>query len=117
MRSSYRATSLKIKTSLGLTLFQESKDYGEWFNKLIKYAVTMDSCQREQEPTATEDQVSSNIYGSKLKYPASVNNTSSSSTSSADDETLKRCDGFKELMQFLKEDSERQVRVSTFFLT
>ena len=70
LRSGYRATSLKIKTSSGLTLFQESKDYGERFNKLIKYAVTMGSCQREQEPTATENQVSSNISGSKLKYPA-----------------------------------------------
>ena len=31
------------------------KDYGQWFNKLIQYISTMDSCQLEQaiEPSAT----------------------------------------------------------------
>ena len=50
-----RAAALKTKTTSDITRFQESKDYGQWFNKLMQYISTMDSCQREQaiEPSAT----------------------------------------------------------------
>ena len=50
-----RAAALKTKTTSGIKCFQESKDYGQWFNKLVQYISTMDSYQREQaiEPSAT----------------------------------------------------------------
>ena len=70
-----RAAALKIKTSSGIKRFQESKDYGEWFSKLMQYVVTMDSCQRGQEiePSAIEHQASPNISGNDLSYQVSVN--------------------------------------------
>ena len=50
-----RPAALKTKTTSGTKRFQESKDCGHWFNKLMQYISTMDSCQREQviEPSAT----------------------------------------------------------------
>ena len=32
-----RAAALKTKTFSGVKRFQESKDYGQWFNKLTQY--------------------------------------------------------------------------------
>ena len=43
----YRAAALKAKTTSGIKRFQESKYYGQCFNKLMQYISTMDSCQRE----------------------------------------------------------------------
>ena len=75
-----RAAALKIRTSSGIKRFQESKDYGEWFNKLMRYVVTMGSCQRGQsiEPSAVKHQASPNISGNDLSFQVSVNDTSSS---------------------------------------
>ena len=77
-----RAAALKIRTSSEIKHFQESKDYLEWFNKLMQYIVTMDSCQHGQatEPSATEHQASPNISGNDLLYQVSVIDTSSSSS-------------------------------------
>ena len=38
-----RADTIKTKTTSGIKPFQESKDYGQWFNKLMQYISTMDS--------------------------------------------------------------------------
>ena len=75
-----RAAALKIRTSSGIKRFQESKDSGEWFNELMRYVVTMNSCQRGQsiEPSAVEQQASPNISGNDLLHQVSVNDTSSS---------------------------------------
>ena len=85
------AAALKLKTSSGITRFQESKDYGQWFNKLMQYVVKMDSCQCGQaiEPSAIEHQASPNICGNDLSYQVSVNDTSSSSSPSVNEETPK----------------------------
>ena len=50
-----RAAALKTNTTSGIKRFQVSKDYGQWFNKLMQHISMMDSCQREQaiEPSAT----------------------------------------------------------------
>ena len=37
-----RAAALKTKTSSGIKRFQESKDYGNWFNKLMQYVLTIE---------------------------------------------------------------------------
>ena len=86
-----RAAALKIKTSSGIKRFQESKDYGEWFSKLMQYVVTIDSCQRGQaiEPSAMEHQASPNISRNDLSYQVSVNDTSSSSSPSVNEESPK----------------------------
>ena len=85
------AAALKLKTSSAITRFQESKDYRERFNKLMQYVVTMDSCQCGQaiEPSAIEHQASPNICGNDLSYQFSVNDTSSSSSPSVNEETSK----------------------------
>ena len=59
-----RAAALKTKTTSGITRFQESKDYGQWFNKLMQYISTMDSCQREQaiESSATMNDLECSSY-------------------------------------------------------
>ena len=59
-----RAAALKTKTTSDITRFQESKDYGQWFNKLMQYISTMDSCQREQaiEPSATMNDLECSSY-------------------------------------------------------
>ena len=153
-----RAAALKIKTSSGIKRFQESKDYGEWFSKLMQYVVTMDSCQRGQAigPSAIEHQANPNIPGNDLSSQVSVNNTSSSSSPSVDEESSKTKqkrfvpdresrnkikkkesienvfgelnstlneikkslsnDGTNELIQFLKEDSEKQAKRDNMFL-
>ena len=56
--------ALKTKTNSGIKCFQESKDYGQWFNKLMQYISTMDSCQREQaiEPSATMNDLECSSY-------------------------------------------------------
>ena len=86
-----RAAALKIKTSSRIKWFQESKDYGEWFSKLIQYLVTTDSCQCGQaiEPSAIEHQASPNISGNDFLYQVSVNDTSSSSSPSVNEESSK----------------------------
>ena len=154
----YRAAAFKIKTSSGIKRFQESKDYGESFSKLMQYVVTMDSCQRGQaiEPSAIEHQANPNISGNDLSSQVSVNNTSSSSSPSVDEESSKTKqkrfvpdresrnkikkkesienvfgelnstlneikkslsnDGTNELIQFLKEDSEKQAKRDNMFL-
>ena len=50
-----RAAALKTNTTSGIKRIQVSKDYGQWFNKLMQHISMMDSCQREQaiEPSAT----------------------------------------------------------------
>ena len=86
-----RAAALKIKTSSRIKRFQESKDYGEWFSKLMHYLVTMDSCQRGQaiKPSAIEHQASPNISGNDLLYQVFVIDTSSSSSPSVNEESSK----------------------------
>ena len=61
---------MKIKSSSGIKPFQESKGYEEWFNKLMQYVVTMDTCQRGQaiEPSDIEPKASPNISGNDLLY-------------------------------------------------
>ena len=83
------AAALKIKTSSGIKRFQESKDYGEWFSKLMQHVVTMGSCQRGQaiEPSAIKHQASANISGNDLSYQ--VWYTSSSSSPSENEESSK----------------------------
>ena len=50
-----QAVALKTKTISGTKRFQESKGYGQWFDKLMQYISTIDSCQHGQaiEPSAT----------------------------------------------------------------
>ena len=57
----------------------------------MQYVVTMDSCQRGQaiEPSAIEHQANPNISGNDLSSQVSVNNTSSSSSPSVDEESSK----------------------------
>ena len=59
-----RAAALKAKTTSGIKRFQESKDYGQCFNKLMQYISTMDSCQREQaiQPSATMNNLECSSY-------------------------------------------------------
>ena len=59
-----RAAALKAKTTSGIKRFQESKDYGQCFNKLMQYISTMDSCQREQaiEPGTTINDLECSSY-------------------------------------------------------
>ena len=84
-----RAAALKIKTNSGIKRFQESKDYGEWFSKLMQHVVTMGSCQRGQaiEPSAIKHQASANISGNDLSYQ--VWYTSSSGSPSENEESSK----------------------------
>ena len=58
------ATALIIKTTSGIKRFQESKDYGQSFDKLMQYISTMDSCQREQatQPSATMNNLECSSY-------------------------------------------------------
>ena len=147
-----------MNTSSGIKRFRESKDYGEWFSKLMQYVVTMDSRQRGQatEPSAIEHQASPNISGHDFTYQVSVNDTSSSSSPSLNEQSSKTkrkrfvpdlesrnkitkkestenvfgelnstlteikesvCnDGTNELIQFIKEDSEKQAKRYNMFL-
>ena len=59
-----RAAALKTKTTSGIKRFQESKDYGQWFNKLMQYISTIVSCQREQaiELSATMNHLEFSSY-------------------------------------------------------
>ena len=124
----------------------------------MQYVVTMDSCQRGQgiEPSATEHQASPNISGNDLSYQDSVNDTSSSSSPSVNEEssktkrknfvpdresrnnTIKKerienvfdelnsalneikkslsIEDTNELIQFLKEGSEKQANRDSMFL-
>ena len=86
-----KAAALKIKISSRAKRFQESKDYGEWFSKLMQYVVTMDNCQRRQakEPSVIEHQASPNISGNDLSNQVSVNDSSSSSCPSVNKESSK----------------------------
>ena len=43
-----RNASMKIKTASGIKRFQESKDFGSWFNKLLPVISSMDNCQPDQ---------------------------------------------------------------------
>ena len=54
----------KTKTTSGIKRFQESKDYGQWFNKLMQYISTIVSCQREQaiELSATMNHLEFSSY-------------------------------------------------------
>ena len=51
-----RHAALKVKTASGIKRFQESKEYGSWFTKLMPVVGGMDSCQPDQaiEPSAIE---------------------------------------------------------------
>ena len=86
-----RTAALKIKPNSERKRFQESKDYRESFSKLMLYVVTMDSCKRglALEPSAMEHQASPNISGNDLSYQVSVNDTSSSSSPSVNEESPK----------------------------
>jgi len=39
---------MKVKTSSGIKRFQEDKDLGTWFGKLLPIISSMDNCQPEQ---------------------------------------------------------------------
>ena len=59
-----RAAAFKTKTTSGIKRFQESKDYGQWFNKLMLYVSKKNSCQCEQaiEPSATMNDLECSSY-------------------------------------------------------
>ena len=43
-----RGALLKVKNASGIKRFQEDKELGQWFNKLMPVVGSMDSCQPEQ---------------------------------------------------------------------
>ena len=53
-----------LKTTLCIKRFQENKDNGQWFSKLMQCISKMDSCQREQaiKPSATMNDLECNSY-------------------------------------------------------
>ena len=71
-----RDAVIKVKTSSGIKRFQEEKDLGNWFGKLLPIIGSMDNCQPEQalEPGS--------ITPDDLLNHESVNHVSPSSTSS-----------------------------------
>ena len=81
-----RAAALKTKTFSGVKRFQESKDYGQWFNKLTEYISTMDSCQREQAiyPSATMNDLECSSYtpssNASLSHSKPTNSTEPNET-------------------------------------
>ena len=52
----FREASIKIKTKSGIQRFQEEKNYGIWFGKLMPFVSSMHSCQPQQaiEPSNIE---------------------------------------------------------------
>ena len=53
-----RNAVMKVKTSSGIKRFQEDKELGDWFGKLLPVISSMDNCQPSQsiEPTSFERQ-------------------------------------------------------------
>lgn len=51
-----RTAAMKVKTASGIKRFQEDKDLGSWFGKLLPVVSSMDNCQPEQaiEPGSME---------------------------------------------------------------
>ena len=51
-----REAATKIKTKSGIQRFQEEKNYGIWFGKLMPFVSSMHSCQHQQaiEPSNIE---------------------------------------------------------------
>ena len=43
-----REAALKVKTTSGIKRFQDEKEYGSWFQKLLPIISSTDSCQPEQ---------------------------------------------------------------------
>lgn len=52
-----RNAAMKIKTASGIKRFQEDKEFGSWFGKLLPIICSMDNCQPEQaiEPGSTRN--------------------------------------------------------------
>ena len=78
---------MKVKTSSGIKLFEEEKDLGNWFGKLLPIISSMDNCQPEQAlepgsitPDAPEP---SDPTEDLLDHESENHATPSSSTSSA----------------------------------
>ena len=55
--SECKKAALTCKSVSGIKRFQEDKDYGKWFNQLLPYIKSRESCQPEQavEPSASID--------------------------------------------------------------
>ena len=138
--STCREAALKIKTASGIQRFQDEKEYGSWFKKLFEVVKSMDNCQSDQaiEPGTS---TSSNSSNSKCEgtFNESITKTSEKrplfvpihettkkaqkrhteniqSTLDKINEAL-NADPTKELISFLKEDSERQQRQDERFLS
>ena len=139
--SSCREAALKIKTSSGIKRFQEEKEFGTWFQKLFPIVSSMDSCQPEQsiEPTRHEPEEVDDLeedVPSSSKTPKRKNlfvpihetakrskNTSIEKTMTMVQESLSELkESFKndttsrDLLDFLKADSERQSQRDDMFL-
>ena len=142
-----RQALLKVKTASGIKRFQESKDFGNWFQKLVSVVRSQDYCQPSQhlepsvagkddkseenklEDTPCTSNSARNTSGKrKLFTPihetsrkkskkvvaenilSEISNTVSEIKSSIENIQT------KELLEFLKEDSERQARQDDMFL-
>ena len=135
-----RETALKIKTTSGIQHFQDKKEYGSWFKNLFEVVKSMDNCLPDQtiEPGTS---TSSNSSNSKCEgtFNESITKTPEKrllfvpipettrkaekrqrvniqSTLGKINEAL-NADPTKELISFLKEDSERQQRQDEHFLS
>ena len=144
--SSCREAALKIKTSSGIKRFQEEKEFGTWFQKLFPIVSSMDSCQPEQsieptrhEPTRHEpeevDEMEEDVPSSS-KTPkrktlfVPIHETAKRSKSTSIEKTMTMVqeslfelkESFKndttsrDLLDFLKADSERQSQRDDMFL-
>ena len=136
-KNSCREAALKIKKSSGIKRFQEEKQFGSWFNKLFAVVKSMDSCQPEQllEPDCADDDLTSDktrpdhndeagsssspetVLNKKRKLFVPIHETNKKAkkrNSENIEESLKSInealcnDPTRELLEFLKEDSQRQ---------
>ena len=134
------AAALKTKTNSGITCFQESKDYGQQFNKSMHYISTIDSCQCEQaiEPSATINDLECSSSTPSLN--ASLSDSTPTNSIEPDEtptnkkkqkifvpdrdqkknENQRKCclsnGNSNELLKFLKEESAKQARQDEIFL-
>ena len=92
-----RNAVMKVKTSSGIRRFQEDKELGNWFAKLLPVISSMDSCQPQQaiEPGSSSPEINeadkeSNIDEINGNEASPDSASSSSSTSSKKAKTGKR---------------------------
>lgn len=134
-----RSAAMKIKTASGIKRFQEDKELGNWFGRLLPVISSMDHCQPEQ---AIEPGIADNDeeYEETSISPADLTPNSQKRKSYVPEITPKRKtmktetilgeikeamgsmkqlasdSSSKEILDFLKEESKRQSeRDATFF--